>query len=499
MKQFFLFLLAAFVGAAIALGLERLSNSDGGNLSDKSGGIEGKQRRWLGARAGSSDTVNVPLGLNFVGAARLASPAVVSIQSRSARTSNQRSVNPFEEFFGNPDGGNGDEQFGLPSESSGSGVILTADGYIVTNNHVVDGATEVKVVLDDKRSFMAKIIGIDPTTDLALVKIDAQGLPFVSYGNSDALEIGEWVLALGNPYDLTQTVTAGIVSAKARNINILRTKSNMQIESFIQTDAAVNPGNSGGALVNLRGELVGINTAIASQTGSYTGYSFAVPVSIVKKVIDDLLQFGDVQRAVLGVEVRDISAEFAKEKDLPDTKGVYISGVFARSGAADAKLVAGDVIYKINGQEVNSSAQMIELVARNRPGDKLKITYGHNGTIKTTEVRLKSRSGEEKLTSATPNNYKSQVLGAELRTLTAQELKTANLTSGIKVIKVLPNGVLGAAGIKDGFIISALDKKAVTDPAQFERILGETNGGALLEGQYPNGRKSFYAIAPNAN
>lgn len=484
LTQFAALVLAAFLGGIIALWLQ-------GQNADSQSSIDEKQQSWLKNVLGAGGA-KLPDGVSFVQAASVCSPAVVYIQSENAGGRAARSGNPLEEFFGNPGGG----VFEMPSESSGSGVIISADGYIATNNHVIDGSSTIKVVLDDKRSYDAKVIGTDPTTDLALLKIDATSLPFIRYGDSDALLIGEWVLALGNPYDLTQTVTAGIVSAKARNINILRTKSNMQVESFIQTDAAVNPGNSGGALINLKGELVGINTAIASQTGSFSGYSFAVPVSIVKKVMDDLLKYGDVQRGVLGVEVREITAEFAKDRGLPDTKGVYVNSVYARSGAADARLQAGDVIYKINGQDVNSASALVELVARNRPGDKVQVTYGRKGKLQDVQVRLKSKGGETKLPDPSEAQlYNSASLGASMRVASKAELEQLEVAAGVKVVRLVANGLLEQAGVREGFVITHLDKRPIKTPQDLDAAVNATTGGALLQGLYPDGKKAFYALS----
>lgn len=484
LTQFAALVLAAFLGGIFALWLQ-------GQNADSQSSIDEKQQSWLKNVLGAGGA-KLPDGVSFVQAASVCSPAVVYIQSENAGGRAARSGNPLEEFFGNQGGG----VFEMPSESSGSGVIISADGYIATNNHVIDGSSTIKVVLDDKRSYDAKVIGTDPTTDLALLKIDATGLPFIRYGDSDALLIGEWVLALGNPYDLTQTVTAGIVSAKARNINILRTKSNMEVESFIQTDAAVNPGNSGGALINLKGELVGINTAIASQTGSFSGYSFAVPVSIVKKVMDDLLKYGDVQRGVLGVEVREITAEFAKDRGLPDTKGVYVNSVYARSGAADARLQAGDVIYKINGQDVNSASALVELVARNRPGDKVQVTYGRKGKLQDVQVRLKSKGGETKLPDPSEAQlYNSASLGASMRVASKAELEQLEVAAGVKVVRLVANGLLEQAGVREGFVITHLDKRPIKTPQDLDAAVNATTGGALLQGLYPDGKKAFYALS----
>ena len=321
----------------------------------------------------------VPEGLNFVAAAAAVTPAVVHVMTEYAAPAADQSrmqMDPFlRQFFGDqleqfhgqqPQGG---------GQGSGSGVIIAANGYIVTNNHVIDKASKIEVVLDDKRKFDAELVGADPSTDLAVLKVEADNLPSVKYGNSDDVKVGQWVLAVGNPFNLNSTVTAGIISAKGRNINILRREDNMGIESFIQTDAVVNPGNSGGALVNLNGDLIGINSAIASHTGAFEGYAFAIPSSIASKVVDDLLKYKVVQRALLGVQIQEVDAELASEKKLNTLNGVYIQGLSKSSAAAEAGLKAGDIITEINGVAVNTSSQLQEQVARFRPGDKIKVSY----------------------------------------------------------------------------------------------------------------------------
>ncbi|MCS7073317.1 MAG: trypsin-like peptidase domain-containing protein, partial [Bacteroidia bacterium] len=298
--------------------------------------------------------------MDFRSAAAQATPAVVHIKSTITKRNSRSSspfgddFNPFREFFGD---GFIQPQ---PTDATGSGVILTADGYVATNNHVIENADKIEVILNDNRSYTATLVGTDPSTDLALLKINEKNLPFLKFGDSDKLEIGEWVLAVGNPFNLTSTVTAGIVSAKARSINILQDR--FKIESFIQTDAAVNPGNSGGALINTKGELVGINTAIATKTGYFSGYSFAVPVNIVRKVMDDLMQYGEVQRGFLGIEIRDVNAELAKEKKLKDVKGVYVGKVNENSAAESAGLKEGDVITKIDEVKVNTASELQEQI-----------------------------------------------------------------------------------------------------------------------------------------
>jgi len=316
-------------------------------------------------------------------------------------------------------------------ESSGSGVIISNDGYIVTNNHVIDNSKEIEVTLNDKRTFKAKLVGTDPNTDIALIKIDAEKLPVILFGNSDSLKVGEWVLAVGNPFNLTSTVTAGIVSAKARNINIINSK--MKIESFIQTDAAVNPGNSGGALVNTRGELVGINTAIASQTGSYAGYAFAVPTSIVQKVVSDIRQFGVVQRAVLGVSMGDITDKLAKEKNLKTMEGAYVDEVVENSAAEKAGIKKEDVITKVNGVDVKSAAQLQEQIGRYSPGDKVSITVLRNNKEITLNAELKNRQGNTSVVSSDAN---TDMLGAEFKEISAKLKNQFQLEYGIEVKSV---------------------------------------------------------------
>jgi Do/DeqQ family serine protease len=375
-------------------------------------------------------------------------------------------------------------------KASGSGVILTSDGYIVTNNHVVDGAENIEVVLNDKRTFKAKLIGNDPTTDLALLKIDAKDLPFITYGNSDDVRIGEWVLAVGNPFNLTSTVTAGIVSAKARNINILNDPS--AIESFIQTDAAVNPGNSGGALVNTKGELIGVNAAIASNTGSYTGYSFAIPVNIVKKVVGDLIEYGEVQRAYLGVSIRNIDAEFAKERNIKDLKGVYVDALTESGSAKDNGILVGDIINKIDGVEVNSNAELLEQIGKHRPGDHVTLFISRGDKTIEIPIQLRNKFGEIS-TLKNDNQEKITLLGATFENAPKDELKNLYLDYGVKITK-LNNGILKTAGIKQGLIITAIDKKEVRKVSDVQDMLRAKRGGIMIEGVYPNGVRAYYAF-----
>lgn len=424
------------------------------------------------------------IGPDFVDAADQTVHAVVHI---SAELQQRNQVyNDFFDLFN--DFFNGPQYRGnTPVVATGSGVIITPDGYIVTNNHVVQEATKLEITLNDRRSFKAKVIGRDPTTDLALIKIEAENLPYLAYGNSDDLKVGEWVLAVGNPFNLTSTVTAGIVSAKARNINILGEVS--AIESFIQTDAVVNRGNSGGALVNTEGELIGINAAIASNTGSYTGYSFAIPVNIVKKVIEDIRNYGEIQRAYLGISFQEINSKLAEEKGLQEVKGIYVQEVLEDGAADDAGIKQGDVIVSVNNVQVNSKAALLEIVGTHRPGDKVTVMVMRDNKLKEYDVTLKNRSGNTDVVKKDNLNG----LGASFETLSAEELNTLKITHGIKVTK-LENGKLSSAGIRTGFIIMYIDKEPVKTVEDLNDFLNTKRGGTLFEGIYPNGQRAYYGV-----
>ena len=393
----------------------------------------------------------------------------------------------FQQFFGNP------YQNMKPQtlQAAGSGVIISNDGYIVTNNHVVQDASLIEVTLNDKRTFEAKIVGTDPTTDIALIKIDAKDLPSITFGNSDSVKVGEWVLAVGNPFNLTSTVTAGIISAKGRNINILG--GGTAIESFIQTDAAVNPGNSGGALVNTRGQLIGINAAIASNTGSYTGYSFAIPVNIVSKVIDDLLKYGEVQRAFLGAEFVELDSKLAKEKNIDEMKGVYVNEI-EDGGAADvAGIKNGDVITAIDNTVVNNAAEAQELIGRHHPGDKISITFQRLGKeFNVDNVLLKNKSGGVGVVKKDETNVTS-LLGATFEEVTKSEKTKLGISYGMKITK-LDAGKLRSAGIKETFIITTIDNNPIKTNDDIKKALENKKGGVLIEGVYPNGMRAYYAF-----
>ncbi|MEQ8363013.1 MAG: trypsin-like peptidase domain-containing protein [Cyclobacteriaceae bacterium] len=437
--------------------------------------IQEKQKTAFVNYLGDS-ALRAPRGFHFGEAAKLITPAVVHI--RTVYGSGEFSLNPLKQYL-NP-----------PARSSGSGVILTDDGYIVTNNHVIEEATQIEVVMNNNQRFYAKLVGKDPSTDLALLKIKARNLPFVKYGDSDLITPGEWVLAIGNPFDLNSTVTAGIISAKARNIGILRDRNNLQVESFIQTDAAVNPGNSGGALVNLNGELIGINSAIATSTGNYAGYSFAIPVSLVKKIVDDLLEFGTVQRGLLGVQIIDVSAELAENRSLDVVQGVYITRVNQNSAAEEAGIISGDVIIAIDDHAVNSVSELQEWVARNRPGQSISVTFMRDGETKSVLTTLKNFEGADEV-EETKIDYELE--GATFEDISYRDLTKLNIDGGI-LIKQLSEGKWKKAGIKEGFIITHIDKVPVDDVEDLNRTLGFKSGGILVEGIYQKNDKEVYGL-----
>lgn len=441
-----------------------------------------------------------PQNTNFIDAAKKATPAVVHIQTfgnpnRMSSRQQQSMEDLFRDFFGEQMPNRNRNNSNEVRMGSGSGVIIEKDGYIVTNNHVVENATRIDVVMNNQKSYTAELIGTDPSTDLAVLKIEAdEELTPIEYGNSDALQVGEWVLAVGNPFDLTSTVTAGIVSAKARNINILRRQDGLAIEAFIQTDAAVNPGNSGGALVNTKGNLVGINTAIASTTGSFAGYSFAVPTAIVKKVVADLKNHGIVQRGLLGVQIRDVTAELAKQEDLSVVRGIYIAGVTENSGAIEAGLEKGDIIIEVDGIEVNTSAQLQERIARKRPGDKVDVVYLRAGKEKSTKVELKNRLGTTELvTNEAGKVMKLDGLGIDIQNISPEEATKIGMT-GVKIASV-KDGKFKEARVPEGFVITHIDKEKVDTSADVIRLLEGKTGGVLIEGFHPTGRRGFFAIA----
>ncbi len=373
----------------------------------------------------------------------------------------------------------------------GSGVIITNDGYIVTNNHVVDDASMISVTLNDNSEHEATLIGTDPTTDLALLKIELENTPYITFGNSDNVKIGEWVLAVGNPFNLTSTVTAGIVSAKARNINILGTPG--AIESFIQTDAAVNMGNSGGALVNMNGELVGVNAAIASNTGSYTGYSFAIPVNIVRKVVNDLLNYGLVQRAYLGVTIREVDSKLAKEKDLDVVNGIFVESVTETGGAKESGIRAGDVIVSVGNHPVRTNAELLEVIGQHNPGDVVSVVVHRDGSDKSYQVELRNQEGNTTVARKGDDFFISD-LGATLEQVKDDDKRKLNIAGGLKVVE-LQDGMLKKGGVQEGFIILKINGIKIMTKQDADYALSNISSGVIrIEGVYPNGMKMNYGF-----
>ncbi len=458
---------------------------------------------------GAMYTVNADgdiIPLDFTKTAAEVMDAVVHIKSTQAMTQSQasRRSNPMDDFFGDDmfERFFGPQyRFESPDQrrepelrvGSGSGVIIQQDGYIVTNNHVIADATDIEVTLHDNRSFKATLIGTDPTTDLALLKIEETGLPTVAFVNSDGVQVGEWVMAVGNPFNLNSTVTAGIVSAKGRNINILQDQ--FAVESFIQTDAAINPGNSGGALVNLEGNLIGINTAIASPTGSYSGYGFAIPSNIVSKVIEDLLEFGTVQRGFIGAMIRSLDHSLAKEKGLDRVQGVYVDSLISGGGAEAAGIKSGDIITSIDGQMINNSSALLESVARHRPGDKLNLTVDRKGTLKNFVVTLNNKNGDtSRIIKESPKKVES-LLGAELAAVNRNTAKKLDIQGGVQIKKLLPGVLRKQTSIQEGFIILRVNGQPVDNPEDLESRLSGNKGGVMLEGVYESKPSETYYYA----
>jgi Do/DeqQ family serine protease len=421
---------------------------------------------------------------DFVKASQVATPCVVFIKTISQQQ--QMSNDPYFDFWSNMD------FFGRrgPVTSSGSGVIVSKDGYIVTNLHVVKDADQIEVITNNnKHSYKAKLIGSDASTDLALIKIESANMPSIVFGNSDNVKIGEWVLAVGNPFNLTSTVTAGIVSAKGRNINIVN--SRFPIESFIQTDAAINPGNSGGALVNTNGELVGINTAIASNTGSYNGYGFAIPVNIVQKIIKDLIEFNEVQRGFTGLDVKDIDATLANKLNVNDNLGVFVQSVLVEGPSDLAGVKVGDVIVRVNEKPIDSKAIFDEQISYARPGEKIKLTMLRNG--KEMEVYIKLINKEGNTAIMRRNTVTSASLGADFEPVSKVEAERYGIRSGIKVTNI-KGGKFRQMNIPEEFIITSFNRKEYNSAQDFINDFEKTRGQLLIEGLYPNGSRGVFSF-----
>jgi len=501
MKNFGSLVLAAILGSVITITAYQWLAKDKMN-GVKIEHIDGTPTSQVAYRINEKGET-VPL--DFTGTAEKVTKAVVHIRStQTSGVSREKESDPIQQFFFGP---NGPIERG-PSVSSGSGVIINSDGYIVTNNHVVQDADIVDVTLSDNRSFKAEVIGTDPDTDLAVIKINQKDLSALSFVNSDNSKVGEWVLAVGNPFNLNSTVTAGIISAKGRNINIINSNNSNQsnrnsnqrtaIESFIQTDAAINPGNSGGALVNLDGGLLGINTAIASPTGSYSGYGFAVPSNIVSKVVEDLLAYGTVQRGWLGIQVQSVNSDLAKENDLDVTEGAYVADFpeDGKSAAKEAGIQKGDVVIKLDETEIKSSTALIEYVGRKRPGDKIQVTVDRKGKNMVIPVTLKNREGKVGTVKKEERDVVAS-LGMELEDVDAKTLKKLDLAYGVAV-KSLGHGIVQKyTDMREGFIITHIDSNPVKSAKEVNEILKKKKQGdqVIFAGVYPDfPREYLYAF-----
>ena len=421
---------------------------------------------------------------DFTYAAESAVDAVVYVKVVSTQTQQQAPSSIFDFFFGFPEGG-------MPQQrervGSGSGVIIREDGYIVTNNHVIDGATRIEVTLNNNQTYPATLVGTDPATDVALLKVEATGLPVIPFGDSDKLRLGEWVIAIGSPYDLRSTITAGIVSAKGRS---MPSNGEFKIESFIQTDAAVNPGNSGGALVDKAGNLVGINTAIISQTGSYTGYSFAVPSNIVKKIAYDLMDFGSVKRAVLGIAMKPIDDKIAEELKLSSRNGVYI-GEVSKSGAADkAGIKAGDILIAIDSTKITNPASVQEAVSRFSPGDNAVVTVLRDGKELKLDVTFKGTSQD---TGTVSEDGSIAFYGSSIKAADEETLERFGLKSGVQIVELGP-GKLMEAGAVEGFIILYVNDHPVKTPQEVIDIVKKSKRTVFIEGVTPSGRTGYFGF-----
>ena len=488
MKKAFLILGAVAVSAA-AGGLTAWAVAGGREGSVQYIEREVERTPALGTQFTSYQAEQYP---DLTYAAENAVKAVVNIEAvQQVEMPRRRGYDPFLEFFGIPQGYDEGPQF-REQRAGGSGVIISADGYVVTNNHVVDGASKLRVKLNDGRSFDAKLIGKDSATDLALLKIEASDLPTLAFGSSDALRLGEWVLAIGSPFDLQSTITAGIVSAKARNLGVI--PNDFRIEAFIQTDAAVNPGNSGGALVNTHGELVGINTLIKSQTGSYVGYSFAIPESIVRKVVVDLKEFGIVQRALLGIRFAIVDQDFidqmGKETGIKELGGVYVATVSEDGAASAAGIRKGDVIVAIDGVKIDNASAVQEQIAKHRPNDKVKITVKRDGAVKLFDVTLRNKAGKTELITREAVDV-TAALGGKFRDAGTKLCQELEIKGGVQVVGIKSNGILARARVKEGFVITHINDRPIYSLSDMERMSDKITS---IDGIYPNGRAASYML-----
>lgn len=476
LRNYVIVFLAAILGGLISIGGYKMLEGEEPVEVDKGSSVQPKFTKY------NVEEVEVP-SFNFKKLSKIVKPSVVHIKTKVSRGGgSSRRFDFFKEFY-------------PPKIGSGSGVIVSSEGHIMTNNHVIADAEEIKVILNDKRQFEAEVIGRDPSTDLAVIKIESNDLQPMEFGNSNKLQVGEWVLAVGNPFNLTSTITAGIVSAKARNLNILGGGSN--IESFIQTDAAVNPGNSGGALVGIEGKLVGINTAIASKTGQYAGYSFAVPASIANKVFKDIKEFGEVKRGFLGVRIRKVTEDIAQDNNLANITGAYVEKTTPNSAAEEAGLQSGDIILSVDGKEVTSVPKLQEIVGLKRPGDKVKVTIVRDGEKIKKELTLRGEDGGMKVASNDAPSKLKKELGAELEALDEETTRELGIEEGVQV-KEVKGGKFKEIGIPEGFIITKINNKTVSSKDEVYRIInGNQSQGVLIEGFNPDGSKGYYGFGLN--
>ena len=512
MKKFGLTLLTAFVGGAMALGAYKvIENKYADNMS-----FEDKQKVYYATSnrltpSTSATSLSSAGQVDFTEAAAAVTPAVVYIRTTYASQSDQQE-SQMQRMFG--------EMFGQrvrpmgPQMASGSGVIISPDGYIVTNHHVVDKAEKIDIVTNDHRNYSAKVIGTDPSTDLALIKIDGHDLPIVKLGNSDAVKVGEWVLAVGNPFKLTSTVTAGIVSAKGRGIGIIgsednqdnnpfgrtqyqsrQPRTNKAIESFIQTDAAINPGNSGGALVNTNGELIGINSAIASHTGSYEGYGFAIPINLAKKVLDDIQKFGTVKRGYLGLTFAELNPDNAKDYNVSRNFGLYVKDVMPASGAEAGGVKGGDIITKIEGNTIYESSDLQERVGRLAPGDKVHITVLRDGSEKNLAVTLKADAGTPKMASSKSAEELFNKIGASFTPLNAAQKAKFRVSNGVLVTQVREGGLFDNTEIPEGSVITQINRLPINTVDDLDKALSNPRNGILvISGLSPDGTRLRVAL-----
>jgi Do/DeqQ family serine protease len=500
MKRFGLLIISAILGSAITLGVFKIFEPD-----SRTTRIEHVAGTPAVNAAYTINNEGELVPLDFTEVAENVMPAVVHIKSLKQVSTGQEPSGEyndphrdffndefFRRFFGPQDPyelPSPQERTPQPRMGSGSGVIISTDGYVVTNNHVIDFADEIEVTLNDNRVYKARVVGTDPSTDLALLQIKEQNLPHLPLSNSDAVEVGEWVLAVGNPFNLNSTVTAGIVSAKGRNINILQDRS--AIESFIQTDAAINPGNSGGALVNLQGALIGINTAIASNTGVYMGYGFAVPANIVSKVVNDLMEYGTVQRGYLGLMIQSVDGNLAREKALEVTEGVYVNSIADNSAAGDAGIQVGDVILEVDGNQVNTSAKLLEQIAKHYPGDEVSLKVDRKGKQSEYLVTLRNLNGEEKIVKLEAAGV-LDLLGVELEEIDSETAAKIEAKSGLRITKIKSGKLKRTTDAKVGFIITKVDGKEFRTVDDFTSYLEKKEGGVLLEGVYEDLPGKYY-------